>query len=77
MTPKVPMNVKTLVYILDAAFEQIKKQCEVEDGSIADNYVTYNTIVDALESTLRLWRSVDDNYSVDDNDDVLIDIRPL
>lgn len=75
MEPKVPMNVKTLEYILDAAFEQIGKQFEVEDGSIADNYETYNEIVDALESTLRLWRSVDDNY--DDADDILIDIHPL
>ena len=75
MTPKVPMNVKTLVYILDAAFKQIKKQCELEAGSIAENYGAYNEIVDALESALRLWRSVDDNY--DDNDDVLIDIHPL
>lgn len=74
MIAKVPTNYRTFMDILDAAFEQIKKECGLEGGTIADNYGIYYTLADALNTTLRLWRAVDDNY--DDADDIIIEIHP-
>ena len=73
MIAKVFTNYQTVADILDAAFAQTKKECELSSETIADNYEAYTKMTDTLETTLRLWRALDDNYDVDD--DIVIEIR--
>ena len=70
---KVLTNYRTVASILDAAFAQTKKEYELSSGTIADNYEEYTKMTDTLETTLKLWRALDDNYDVDD--DIVIEIR--
>lgn len=74
MIAKIPTNYRTFMNILDAAFGQTKKEYELANGTINDNYEEYTKLVDTLETTLRLWRALDDNH--DAGDDVIIEIRP-
>lgn len=73
MIAKVLTNYQTVVDILDAAFAQTKKECEISSETIADNYEAYTKMTETLETTLRLWRALDDNYDVED--DIVIEIR--
>ena len=73
MIAKVLTNYKTVADILDSAFAQTKKECELSSETIADNYEAYTKMTETLETTLRLWRALDDNYDVDD--DIVIEIR--
>ena len=73
MIAKVLTNYQTVSDILDAAFAQTKKEYEISSGTIADNYEAYTKMTETLETTLRLWRALDDNYDVDD--DIVIEIR--
>ena len=73
MIAKVFTNYQTVADILDAAFAQTKKECEFSSETIADNYEAYTKMTETLETTLRLWRALDDNYDVDD--DIVIEIR--
>lgn len=73
MIAKVLTNYQTVAGILDAAFAQTKKECELSSETIADNYEAYTKMTETLETTLRLWRALDDNYDVDD--DIVIEIR--
>lgn len=74
MIAKIPTSYNTFMDILDAAFEQTKKECELVNGTIDDNYEEYIKLVDTLETTLRLWRALDDNH--DAGDDIIIEIHP-
>lgn len=73
MIAKVLTNYKTVADILDAAFAQTKKEFEFSSETIVDNYETYAKMTETLETTLRLWRALDDNYDVED--DIVIEIR--
>lgn len=73
MIAKVLTNYQTFSGILDAALAQTKKEYELSSGTIADNYESYTKMTDILETTLRLWRALDDNY--DFSDDIVIEIR--
>ena len=73
MIAKVLTNYRIVADILDAAFDQTKKEYEISSGTIADNYEAYTKMTETLETTLRLWRALDDNYDVDD--DIVIEIR--
>lgn len=73
MIAKVFTNYQTVTDILDAAFAQTKKECELSSETIADNYEAYAKMTETLETTLRLWRALDDNYDV--GDDIVIEIR--
>lgn len=73
MIAKVFTNYQTVSDILDAAFAQTKKECELSSETIADNYEAYTKMTETLETTLRLWRALDDNYDVDD--DIVIEIH--
>ena len=73
MIAKVLTNYKIVEGILEAAFAQTKKECEFSSETIADNYEAYTKMTETLETTLRLWRALDDNYDVDD--DIVIEIR--
>lgn len=73
MIAKVFTNYQTVADILDAAFAQTKKECELSSETIADNYEAYTKMTETLETTLRLWRALDDNYDV--GDDIVIEIR--
>lgn len=73
MIAKVLTNYQTVADILDAAFAQTKKECELSSETIADNYEAYTKMTETLETTLRLWRALDDNYDVDD--DIVIEIH--
>lgn len=46
MIAKIPTNCRTLSDILDAVFEQTKKE--------------YDKLVNTLETTLRFWRALDE-----------------
>ena len=73
MIAKVLTNYQTVEGILEAAFAQTKKECEFSSETIADNYEAYTKMTETLETTLRLWRALDDNYDVDD--DIVIEIH--
>lgn len=73
MIAKVLTNYRIVADILDAAFAQTKKECELSSETIADNYEAYAKMTETLETTLRLWRALDDNYDVED--DIVIEIR--
>ena len=73
MIAKIPTNYGTFADILDAAFEQTKKEYELAHGTISDNYETYAKLSNTLETTLRLWRALDDNY--DNTDDLILEIH--
>ena len=73
MITKVLTNYQIIADILDAAFAQTKKECELSSETIADNYESYTKMTEILETTLRLWRALDDNYDVED--DIVIEIR--
>ena len=73
MIAKVFTNYQTVADILDAAFAQTKKEFEFSSETIADNYEAYTKMTEVLETTLRLWRALDDNYDVED--DIVIEIR--
>lgn len=73
MIAKVFTNYQTVADILDAAFAQTKKECEISSDTIADNYEAYTKMTETLETTLRLWRALDGNYDVED--DIVIEIR--
>ena len=73
MIAKVLTNYQIIADILDAAFTQTKKECELSSETIADNYESYTKMTEILETTLRLWRALDDNYDVED--DIVIEIR--
>ena len=73
MIAKVLTNYKIVEGILEAAFAQTKKECEFSSETIADNYEAYTKMTETLETTLRLWRALDDNYDIDD--DIVIEIR--
>ena len=73
MIAKVLTNYRIVADILDAAFDQTKKECELSSETIADNYEAYAKMTETLETTLRLWRALDDNYDVED--DIVIEIR--
>lgn len=73
MIAKVLTNYQIVADILDAAFAQTKKECEISSETIADNYEAYTKMTEVLETTLRLWRALDDNYDVED--DIVIEIR--
>ena len=73
MIAKVFTNYRIVADILDAAFAQTKKECELSSETIADNYEAYTKMTETLETTLRLWRALDDNYDVED--DIVIEIR--
>lgn len=73
MIAKVLTNYKIVEGILEAAFAQTKKECEFSSETIADNYEAYTKMTETLETTLRLWRALDDNYDVDD--DIVIEIH--
>lgn len=73
MIAKVLTNYQIIADILDAAFAQTKKECEISSETIADNYESYTKMTEILETTLRLWRALDDNYDVED--DIVIEIR--
>lgn len=73
MIAKVLTNYQIIADILDAAFAQAKKECELSSETIADNYESYTKMTEILETTLRLWRALDDNYDVED--DIVIEIR--
>ena len=73
MIAKVLTNYQIIADILDAAFAQTKKECELSSETIADNCESYTKMTEILETTLRLWRALDDNYDVED--DIVIEIR--
>ena len=73
MIAKVLTNYQIIADILDAAFAHTKKECELSGETIADNYESYTKMTEILETTLRLWRALDDNYDVED--DIVIEIR--
>lgn len=73
MIAKVLTNYKIVEGILEAAFAQTKKECEFSSETIADHYEAYTKMTETLETTLRLWRALDDNYDIDD--DIVIEIR--
>ena len=73
MIAKVLTNYRIVAGILDAAFDQTKTEFEFSSETIADNYEAYTKMTETLETTLRLWRALDDNYDVDD--DIVIEIR--
>lgn len=73
MIAKVLTNYRIVANILDAAFDQTKKEFEFSSETIADHYEAYTKMTETLETTLRLWRALDDNYDVDD--DIVIEIR--
>lgn len=73
MIAKVLTNYRIVADILDAAFAQTKKECEFSSETIADNYEAYTKMTETLDTTLRLWRALDENYDVDD--DIVIEIR--
>lgn len=74
MIARIPTNYQIIRDMLDAAFEQTKKEYELVSGTIADNYDAYNKLVDTLETMLRLWRALDDDY--DTGDDIIIELHP-
>lgn len=73
MIARVLTNYQTVAGILDAAFAQTKKELEFSSETIVDNYEAYTKMTETLETTLRLWRALDDNYDVED--DIVIEIR--
>ena len=73
MIAKVLTNYQIIADILDAAFAQTKKECGLSSEGIADNCESYTKMTEILETTLRLWRALDDNYDVED--DIVIEIR--
>lgn len=73
MIAKVLTNYRIVADILDAAFSQTKKEFEFSSETVADNCEAYTKMTETLETTLRLWRALDDNYDVED--DIVIEIR--
>ena len=53
MIAKVLTNYRIVADILDAAFAQTKKECEISSETIADNYEEYAKMTETLETTLR------------------------